>query len=491
MDAPDLSAALRSADAAPELFSAGETVVVGVSGGPDSVALLRALLDYAPERGLSLHAAHVDHQLRPDSAADADFVRQLAAAWAVPMHVESISVPSPGVGGPEAAARALRYGALAGVAERLGARTIAVAHTANDQAETVLMNLIRGTGLAGLRGMRSVAPLLGGNEGRTDLRLVRPFLAVDRAAVLAYLSARGIAARDDASNRDPRFLRNRLRHAVLPGLAALNPRVRTALVHLADSAAEDEELLDEIAARAWSTLVDRQPDCVIIDTVALQRSPRAVQQRVLRRAARELLGDGRTFGWTAVLAIRTLLDAGPKGRSSLPGGLEAVLDDGLLRLSRQPPGRSRVPADRMPVALPLTVPGTTLLPGGWRISTELRARQPDEPVNRDPWVCRLDADALAAPLGVRGRQPGDRLVPLGMGGRHRRLQDLFVDAQVAREERDCWPLLVAEDEILWVVGLRLAEAARLRPTTRRVLELQVVPPERVAGSSRSGDLSAP
>lgn len=479
MEAPDLGAVLGLADAAHDLFAVDETVVVGVSGGPDSVALWRALLDYAPQRNLRVHAAHVDHQLRPDSAADAAFVVQLAAAWAAPVCVETVTLPGNRPGGVEAAARGLRYAALARVAGQVGAASVAVAHTADDQAETVLMNLIRGTGLTGLRGMRPVSPWpLGGTRApQPALRLVRPFLAVDRAQVLAYLSARGIAARDDVSNRDPRFLRNRVRHEALPVLEELNPRVRAALLHLADSAAEDAALLDELADRAWPELVNVRAEGVALDLAVWARTAPAVQQRVLRRAAGQLLGDGRTFGWAAVVAVRGVLAAGVPARSSLPGGLEAVLEDGILRLCPAP--AVAAPRSTEPVAapVPLVLPGETILPGGWSITAELRAGALGEPEVTDPWTCRLDADVALASLRVRGRRPGDRLAPLGMGGQRRRLQDLFVDARVPRARRADWPLVVAGDEILWVAGLRVAESCRLRSDTRRVVVLKARPPE--------------
>jgi tRNA(Ile)-lysidine synthase len=493
---PDLVAAIRAADAAGGLFAGDETVVVGVSGGPDSLALLHALRAYAPERALRLQVAHLDHMLRPESTADAAFVAQLAADWGLPAALGARDVAALAADrgrGLEDAAREARYAFLAAVAADAGAARVAVAHQADDQAETVLMNIVRGTGLAGLRGM---APLAGWPVSARTIaeltdrpapasrpwppRVVRPFLAVTRLEVLAYLRGHGLEARGDVTNRDPSFLRNRLRHDVMPLLESINPRVREALLRLAATAADEMAFLEAAVDRAWPSVVAEEDPPLRIALSGWRAQPPAVQRHLLRRALSRLGPAERDVGWDGIEATRRLIDAGPPGASlSLPGGVRLVrgyehaeLDVGQralppLRLSEEP--------------IPLVVPGDLALPGGWHVSALARDRRPDDlPTAGDGWTALLDADVVGPRLGVRSRRPGDRFRPLGMAGHHKSLQDLFVDARVDRQAREGWPLLVKlpEDAILWVPGQRLDEAARLRPEARHLLVVTVHPPPR-------------
>jgi tRNA(Ile)-lysidine synthetase-like protein len=330
----DPAAAVLAAQRSQGLFRAGETVLVALSGGPDSVALLALLVSLAPQLGLLLEVAHVDHRLRPDSSGDAEFAARLAAVRGLPFHLEA-TVPAKGQSGPEAAAREARYAALAAIARRAGLATVAVGHTADDQAETVLMNLLRGSGAAGLAGMRPVAAWPGPAGGPDpDLRLVRPLLALRREDLRAYLEAEGLDWREDASNSDRRFLRNRVRHDLLPALEALNPRVVAALGRYAAGAAEDEEVLGLLVEAAWTAVVREAPRGLTLLRGPFAEQPPAVQRRLLRRAADCLAGRRRELGWEAVERLRRLaLDHRPD-RLDLPGDLQAVSGKEGLRLER-------------------------------------------------------------------------------------------------------------------------------------------------------------
>lgn len=482
---------IRQADATHQLFEVGETLVVGVSGGADSVALLDALRAYAPQKGLRLHLAHLDHMLREGGVVDAAWVNQLAADWDLPATVFARDVGrfAARLGrSVEDAARTARYAFMARVAAEQGARSVVVAHHADDQAETVLMNFLRGTGLDGLKGMTPISDypldataILAVEDLRppADLawppRLIRPLLAIGRQAVREQLRARGLEAREDESNRDPSFLRNRLRHELLPRLEVYNPRLREALTRNARAIAGDLDFVEQAVDAAWQAGVERGPGRVHVPLAVWRGLHPAIQRRLLRRAVLHLGASTRELGLDPIEAARELVASGA-GEMPLPGGLR--LRVGPTGFDLAPGGLASIPP---PPAGPemrlLEVPGDTAWPGGWTITAELRDRRPGEPlVGRDPWRAAVDAERLVGPLALRGREPGDRMQPLGMGGRHKSLQDLFVDAQVPREARETWPILMDGPRVLWVPGLRLDERARLGPSARRLLVLRCRPP---------------
>ncbi len=501
MPSPDLVAAIRHADATHDLFSQDEAVLVAVSGGPDSVALLAALRAYAPERDLRLTVGHLDHMLRPESVDDAAWVAQLAAGWGIPAILDARDVRRLAVEsgrGIEDAARTARYAFLAAAALRSNATTVAVAHQADDQAETVLMNFVRGTGLAGLRGMTPAAryPLTAAQVAALEdvrgprsetwpPRLVRPLLDVPRAEIEAWLAERGIQARVDATNADPAFLRNRLRTSLIPAIEALNPAFKDALTRSAAATAGDLDFVERAVDAAWSDLVgaawsspaETRPSHIRIDRAIWDTLHPALQRRLLRRAAERLSDSIRDLGWQQVEDARRTIASG-HGAQSLPGGLRLSVEPTGFSLG---PARPAIPPLRLSTEpMPIVVPGKTHLPGGWVIVAEQRpARPSDLAPPRDPWQAWTDADAVGPRPAVRARLPGDSLQPLGLGGRHKSLQDLFVDHHIPQAQRDGWPVVVAGDRVVWVPGLRLDERARVRPETRRLLVLRVETPEGV------------
>ncbi len=434
----------------------GSLLVVAVSGGPDSLALLHALTRTQRQTSLTLHAAHLDHGLRgEESRADAAFVSRVCRELGLGLTSESVDTEA--FRGAhrlslEDAARRLRYRFLARVAAEQGAVAVALGHTVDDQAETVLMNIVRGAGLTGLRGM-------GESDARSfegsDVLLFRPFLGgVSRSDTEGYCEALGLEPRHDSSNNSLLMLRNRIRHEVLPSLARVNPQVRDAILRLSESARRDLEYLERAVDDAWTGVVAVDGDRILVDRAGFAGLDPAVGAHLLRRAV-GLASDGLSdLGLTHVDQMLELL-GGPAGRSmDLPGG--RALGMGYREATLGPAGLETCPLPRLEGEVEIEVPGATEV-GGWRVVAEVAAGAGDAGAGA---ICTsISARAAGGGLRVRSRRPGDRFQPLGMAG-SKKLQDFMVDSRIDRSWRDRIPLVVGDRGIAWVVGWRLAEWAR-------------------------------
>lgn len=412
-----------------------QPLVVGVSGGPDSTALLVALA--AVRGGRSLSVSHVDHGVRSTAEREADeaFVRALCAERGLPCVVHR---PRPGAASEDALRRA-RYGALLEGARAVGAKAVVLGHTKDDQAETVLLHLVRGAGIAGLRGMALRDPWPFPADGDAP-DVVRPLLALRRSEVEAYLGARGITARNDPTNLGRRYARSRIRADVLPVLAKENPRIVEAIARAAADVRDAAELIDDLVDRAWGRV---WVDAGGLDAEGLAELPAAVRRAAILRALRSLAPPGSALGADAVERVEDLL-AGPAGRSADVGsGLRAVRRAADVRISPE-------------VAEPL--PTTTLsaertLIGPWEATLENVA---DVAAN-DAWSLELTGEIAAGPIVVRARAPGDRI---RLAGGTRKVQDVLVDAKVPRDDRDAIPIVCGGDgRIVWVAGVRADPAA--------------------------------
>ena len=456
------------------LFPHGETVVVAVSGGPDSLCLLHLLWRLRGELGIGLHAAHLDHMLRGEEAeADARFVSDACRGLGVPLSVERQDVAAHRMRhrlSTEEAARQVRYRFLARVAREVGAGRVVVGHTADDQVETVLMNLVRGAGARGLRGMAPVAPW---PEAGVPLLLVRPLLAASRGDTETYCRWLGLSPRQDSSNLYLGPRRNRIRGRLLPLLEELNPRVRQALLRTARALAQDLDYLEEAVARAWPEVVSASGEGLSLDLARLRGLHPALQRHLLLRAAGEVIGREDVAG-VHVEEVLCLLGRPGSHRLSLPRGLVvATLGDSAYL------GKGEVPCPLPPLdgAHPLQVPGETRL-SGWRVRVDVveppengaAVPVPDEDASGG-LVASMDLEAVGTDLTVRPRRPGDRFRPLGLGG-EKKLQDFMVDARIPRPWRGRVPVVSSPQHILWLVGWRLDERVRVTSATRRLLRLQ-------------------
>ena len=518
------------------LLSPGDVVVVGVSGGPDSLCLLHILCRLSnhhvpagttkdenvgqdgipPYAGihfrsrdydLALHVAHLHHGLRGAEAdADAEFVRSLAADWNLPCTIEGADVPALAREyrlAVEEAARRARYSFLSQVARAVGTRTIAVGHNADDQAETVLMHWLRGSGLAGLHGMLPLTPL--GDYRLLDetpmaqspnpsLRLIRPLLEITRADIKAYCELYGLEPRFDRSNLDTTYFRNWLRHKVIPLLARHNPNVREVIRRSARVIADDHALLRSLLEDCWPRVVMDETDRgIVFDLAAWRALPTSLQRSTLRKAIHRLRRSLRNINFVHVEnALLVARDGTTGNQSTLPRGL--ILTVGYDRFTvaeagaKEPlPNWPLLPAEVAPLVV--KVPGVTPLPeSGWTLEARVLGRAdlpPGWEANPDPWCAFLDAQVVGRSLQLQTRRAGDRFQPQGMEGRTVNLADFLTNQKVPRAVRDRLPLVVRQGDIFWVCGQRIDERACVRNATARVLVMRFLR-GRVSGVAGSG-----
>ena len=446
-------------------------MVLGVSGGPDSLSLLHALHHLSPELGLSLHVAHFNHGLRADASdADADFVGYQSETLGLPFSIDKEFVKSRAKGHSrslEEQARDARYDFLAHIAAEQNTSSVAVAHTIDDQAETVLMHLIRGTGLRGLRGMFPIVETQ--SVSGLDLKLFRPLLSVSRQQTEDYCRALGLEPRIDHTNLLPETLRNRIRLELLPMLREYNPRFSDALLRLADSAALDLSFIESRVAAIWPEAVEEMAGGLSISRRKLSDIHPALRRRVLSQALESVSGGPLDIEGVHVKTLESLLTGDTGSELDLTKGIRASLGYNHLTLTNI----STPPPTPLPeLEHPITVPGKTLLPG-WRITATIEKAASCEHTT-DPYSALFDMDRLSEPVTVRRRRDGDRFTPLGMSG-SKKLQDFLTDAKVPRNHRDSIPIVLSDDKIIWIVGHRSSTHAKLTPTTRHTLRLTFEP----------------
>lgn len=448
------------------MLSPGERVVVAVSGGPDSAALLHVLHTLAPQYKLGLHVLHLHHGLRgADADADAAFVQELAARLGWPCTVRYADVGAVARSrrtSIQDAARQARYAALDELQHSLPAERVALGHQRDDQAETVLLRLIRGSGPQGLAG---IPPVRNGVY-------IRPLIEVRRTAIEDYCRQVGLQPRRDRSNQSRRYWRSRVRHQLLPLLEReYNDNIVDILARTAAVLRDEDAWLASQAAAVLDQVASDAAQGICLDRSALLDQPTPVARRLVRLAAARLLPPGQELGF---VAVERVLEQAATTRATaelhLPGGLQAIFAAGAVHICRRPgPARS---APALPYYR-LQVPGVTTAPAtGWRFETVVEpaaAATTDHGAGDDDRLSvAFDLDSLPGPLAVRCRRPGDRFYPQGMQG-SKKLQDWLVDAKVPRAERDRVPLLVAGDALLWVVGRRVDRRWPPRPGRPQVV----------------------
>ncbi|BBO71709.1 tRNA(Ile)-lysidine synthase [Desulfosarcina alkanivorans] len=458
------------------MLAPGDRVLVGVSGGPDSMALLHLLLRLAPGLDIGLGIAHLNHCLRGASAdRDARFVRQAAATLNIACHTgraQVIKVKRKLRLSLEEAGRRVRYAFFSKTMADAGYNKLALGHHSDDNAEQILMAILRGTGPRGLSG---IAPV------RRD-RIIRPMIHVRRSQIEDFVRKAGIACVRDASNEDLRFVRNRIRHRLLPLLAAeYNPRIADHLNRMAEVMREEAAWTDGLVAAEYQrAMVARSAGVITISAGALKTMHPALARRLVRDALQDLTGTLRRITFAHVQAALRLLADGCDGKEChLPGGIRTrrtgdhivlqVAAEGRRGAAERRVEEERVPATRIPAPLPERVE-IQAMGIGFRFFSCLPDQLPpwgDVDRNR----AHFDLARLSLPLTVRPAVPGDRFTPLGAGG-SQKLKKFFIDHRIPRQERSGTPVLADQQRIIWLVGQRMDDHVKVTASTSKVLVVE-------------------
>lgn len=451
-------------------------VIVGVSGGPDSLCLMEMMR----QAGYHLLIANFDHQLRPESVFDARMVEKSAVRLGllyisggadVRAYAEEKKLSI------EDAARTLRYRFLFDLARKHKAQAVAVGHTADDQVETVLMHFLRGSGISGLKGMsyRSII-----KSFDPDIPVVRPLLDMWREETVLYCAANGFRPRHDSSNDALNFQRNRIRHLLIPTLESYNPKFRETVLRMSHSLKGDYAFVMETLEQAWGDVVASINDEIIsFDAVRFSALPLGLQRNLIKYAM-QTLHPGVDVSYQTLKRAAVFIHAtGTTPRLDLKAGLRMFREAGLIHICAP---HAELPFDRWPqmpedAPISLKLGGQAVLAGGWKIACE-RWRLPalakeQAEGNEDPFQVWLDAAELPESFLLRERHHGDHFSPLGMNGHSQKLSDFFVNEKLPQRARDHWPLLCADDEIIWVPGFRPAHRHRLKNTTQDVIYFSI------------------
>ncbi|NBG88552.1 tRNA lysidine(34) synthetase TilS [Isachenkonia alkalipeptolytica] len=446
------------------LLKAEDKIVVAVSGGPDSVTLLHLLHRLKSRLGIEVYGAHLNHNIRGiDAQMDAQYVLNLCEELDIICFVKSMDVQTYAKEQQltsEQAGRILRYEFFEEVLKKVGASKIAVGHNKNDQAETVLMRLLRGTGMQGLTAI----------QYKRD-QVIRPLLDVSRGEIEAYCNDHNLAPRTDQTNLTSIYHRNKIRRELIPYLEEnYNPSVLQSLVKTANILKEDYDYLEQEGEGRYKELVCfEKKDQVSFSIPALEKQHPAIKARILRRAGEELLGRGELLSYQQVQNLLGLLAKKATGKAlHLPMNLEAFISYDKLIFTRG--SKEDVESFKEELAV-----GEITYVHPLKASFELKVFSKDEvsKVSRDKFVKYFDYDKIKGKILVRNRREGDRFWPLGLSGK-KKLKDFLIDCKVDRRERDLIPLICHEKDILWVVGYRISDKYKVTEETQRILSIRLV-----------------
>ena len=454
---------------------ADSSILIGVSGGPDSLSLL----DTLSQTGYPLKAATFNHLLRPQSGQEVDRVRQFCAdrninfvtgQADVHQHARELGISI------EEASRELRYAFLFQQAQLWDASAVAVGHNADDQVETILMHLLRGAGSSGLSGMRfRTLP----NPWSSSIPIIRPLLSTWRTEINQYVERHQLPVSQDQSNLDRRFLRNRLRHELIPNLETYNPNVKQALWRTAQVHFDEQVVLDYASSAAWLACIDRQlPNAIRIQTSAFNNQLVAIQRALLRKAIGVLTPGLRDIDFNAIERARSFLQVPSRShRVDLIAGLQLFYENGQVWLARQ---KTELPEPNWPQTAissqeSMEIPGKIMIAPTWELQALFRMLDQEirqEAIhNSDPYQAWLDADRVELPLAIRTRRPGDRFQPLGLENGTMKLSDFFINQKLPQRARALWPLICSGEEICWIPGFRSGHPYRLTNQSVRAVHL--------------------
>ncbi|MBU0672151.1 MAG: tRNA lysidine(34) synthetase TilS [Candidatus Margulisbacteria bacterium] len=444
-----------------KMFNPEDRVLVAVSGGADSTALVHLLAEVKDELGLSLHIAHLNHMIRKnDAELDMRFVQGLAQKLGIPITVESFDVQSYAKEekmGLEEAARRIRYAFFERVSNQIGAQKIAVGHSADDNVETFLMRILRGAGLKGLCG---IPPKRG--------RIVRPQIKIWRREIEVYVDGLKLVPRRDYTNYESKYMRNRVRLKLIPQLKIYNMNIKEIILQTILLLTEDREYIDSVTeeAVAEAFLSSTESELKLeIEEISAWEYP--LQGHIIRKAIERIKGNLLDLTYTHVQDILEKLESNERWELHLPGGIFVVGNGRVLTISQEQPLKK----EKKSFFYTLGVPGEIEVKEvGKKIKvTEVEGAE----VSDDPKVAFVDYAALGKNLIIRNRGEGDRFIPLGMKG-SKKLQDFFVDQKIPAEFRDYIPIIESAGRIVWVAGLRLDDRSKTTKKTKKFVKLELL-----------------
>ncbi len=444
----------------------GEYVVVGISGGPDSVCLLSILNSLSPKLEIKLHAVHINHMLRGKEADDdEEYVITLCKKLNIPLIVKKIDIrtlaKNKGIS-LEEAGREARYEEFGKILEELGKGVVAVAHNKNDQAETILMHLVRGTGLNGLKGMEY-------KRGA----IVRPLLDIRREEIEDYCTSNLLNPRTDSSNLESIYTRNKVRLELIPSINRLFDRdIIESLCRMASVVAEDSDFIEDNAFKVYNKCIQkRDSNTLELDADKIRTSHPSIAKRVLRMAINELRGDLKGIEAIHLESIQNIIETGVTGKHiTIPGGICVKLSYGLLKLYEPD---TLVTAADFEMLLDMTG-STELSDKGYIIEAdiieEVESFKDYQGVSQNAYQQFFDCGKLISGIYIRNRRNGDVFKPLGSSGT-KKLKEYFIDKKIPRELRDNIPLIAKNNEIIWIVGHRTSDKFKVTENTKSVLKI--------------------
>lgn len=444
-----------------DMLSYGDRVIVGVSGGPDSMALLNFLHSLKNEYSLYVHVCHINHMLRDrESEEETLYVREFCKNLDIPCSTKYVDIDSiskiMGLS-LEEAGRMARYDFFADTAKEVNANKVAIAHNMNDQAETVLMRIMRGTGLHGLCGIKPVR----------DSIYIRPFIYTSRCSIEKYCEANNLKPRIDSSNLEPVYARNRIRLELIPYIKEnYNSNIEYTLSSMTELLSDDNDFIDGYAGSVYRDIAVCKDSVISIDIKVLKKLHNSIKKRIVRKAVEQVKGNLTGIENKHIELILSISDSGRAGSAvELPGRITARVAYNLLNIFE--------PSDETchKFCYSLGIPGCIYIPeASGTLESEIFNNNIDY-INSNRFVKYFDYDKIKGSLCVRSRSEGDYIIPLGMKG-SKRIKELFIDMKIPRSERDKIPLVSIDNEVVWVVGYKVSNSYKIDNGTVKVLKLE-------------------
>jgi tRNA(Ile)-lysidine synthase len=454
-----------------------DLLLVGVSGGPDSLCLLHVL----HQIGYPIIAVHVNHKLRPEADTESLTIEELTHQLNIKFiscQADVLRYSQENSVSVEEAARILRYQILFEQAKINRANAVVVGHNADDQVETILMHLLRGTGLAGLKGMEyRICP----NPWSEIIPLVRPFLSIPRVEIQMYIYDHALVPISDNSNLDISYFRNRIRHELLPLLEGYNPSIRQAIFRLGQVVKDDYALLQQLTEESWETILIRKGETYLeFKRAEFNVLPPSIQRLILRKAISYHRPGLLDVEFDCIERGLALI-AGDKSSTQMDliSGMRLIIENESFWLAAW---QADLPTNDFPKVTPgerkvILIPSFNMLNDTWmlevNIITDPKASYLQSQINTDPYQAWMDIGDLNYPIITRSRAPGDQMRPLGMNGHSIKISDLMINLKLPKRVRATWPLVCSGDEILWVPGFRLSHLVRLNPSTKQAIHMKL------------------